>query len=309
MKALQDLTLFMKTAQLGSLSAAARQLALTPAAVSAAVKRLETELNTVLFVRSTRSLRLTPEGERFLIQCQHGVEVLEAAAAELQSEAHGLSGLMQLSMPSGLGRNRLLPLLDQFQREHPKLQVRIQMTDRLANVYAQPVDLALRYGIPEDSSLVALPVVKQNRRVLCASPEYLRRHGQPQSLEQLADRNCLCFMLGESHYDRWRFWQQGQLREIKVSGNRSSDDGDVVHRWALMGAGIAYKSRLDVAEDLRAGRLLEIAGPWLGEPAPLNLVCPDRRRLSPAVRQLHQWLIDGLGDQPQSGEDSVLLGV
>ncbi|WP_323001956.1 LysR family transcriptional regulator [Denitromonas sp.] len=290
MKTLQDLELFVRTAELGSLSAAARRLELTPAAASAALKRLEAALQAPLFVRSTRSLRLTAEGEVFVQHCRQALELLAEGRAAVTSGRAVVRGVLQLSLPSDLGRNVLLPWLDAFQQHHPAVALRLQLSDRLADVYRQPVDLTIRYGTLPDSSLVALPLVPGNRRVLCASPDYLARAGVPASPAELVGHNCLCFMLGEAVHDRWRFFRDGQEQSVAVRGDRVSDDGDVVRRWALAGHGLAYKSRLDVHADLQAGRLVAVCADWQGELAPLNLLCADRRQLSPAVQQLRDFL-------------------
>ena len=290
MTTLQDLDIFVRTAELGSLSAAARRLDLTPAAASAALKRLEASVQATLFVRSTRSLRLTAEGEVFLQHCRQALDLLADGREAVASGRSVVRGVLQLSLPSDLGRNVLLPWLDDFQRQHPEVALRLQLSDRLADVYRQPVDLTIRYGTLPDSSLVALPLMAGNRRVLCASPTYLARAGAPASPSELDAHNCLCFMLGESVHDRWRFFRDGQETSVQVHGDRVSDDGDVVRRWALAGRRLAYKSRLDVQADLRAGRLVAVCQHWQGEPAPLNLLCAERRQLSPAVQQLRSCL-------------------
>lgn len=294
MKALQDLDIFVRTAELGSLSAAARRLDLTPAAASAALKRLEATLQAPLFVRSTRSLRLTAEGEVFLLHCRQALALLADGREAVASGRSVVRGVLQLSLPSDLSRNLLLPWLDDFQAAHPQIELRVQLSDRLADVYRQPVDLAVRYGTLPDSSLVALPLQPANRRVLCAAPAYLARAGTPASPEALVDHNCLCFMLGEGVHDRWRFFRDGRERSVAVRGDRVSDDGDAVRRWALAGHGLAYKSWLDVQAELRRGALVAVCRDWQGEPAPLNLLCADRRQLSPAVQQLREFLVQRL---------------
>ncbi len=290
MRALRDLEIFVRTADGGSLSETARQLDLTPAAVSAALKRIEAELGSVLMLRSTRSLRLTAEGRLFLSHCRQALGLIDDARASLASGRTVISGELQISLPSDLGRNRMLGWLDAFQSKHPQLRVRLLMSDRVADVFRDPIDVALRYGEPPDSSLVALPIAPHNRRVLCASPGYLERHAAPSSPAELAAHNCLCFRVGEQIHDRWRFESDGRNLTIPVAGDRSADDGDVVRRWAVAGAGIAYKSRLDIAPDLAAGRLLPLCTAWRTEAVPLNLICADRRQLSPAVQSLRRHL-------------------
>ncbi|TDN47501.1 LysR family transcriptional regulator [Azoarcus indigens] len=290
MKALQDLLLFIRTAELGSLSAAARLLDLTPAAASAALKRLEAELDVVLLVRSTRSMRLTAEGEIYLEHCRQALQLLDDGRDAIASGRALIRGTLRLSMPSDVGRNLLLPWLDEFLGHYPGIELQLQISDRLADVYRQPVDLAVRYGDPPDSSLVALPLAPANRRVLCASPAYLERHGVPATPQALSGHNCLCYMLSDYVHDRWRFHRGKEELLVTVRGNRVADDGDTVRRWAVAGYGLAYKSRLDVVQDLRAGRLIELCPEWKGEAAPLNLICPDRRRLNPAVQLLREML-------------------
>jgi len=128
--------------------------------------------------------------------------------------------VLQLSAPSDFGRNVLLPWLDEFQARHPQLQLRLLLGDGLTDLFRQPVDLVLRYGEPQDSSLVALPVAAGNRRVLCASPAYLQRHGAPQRLDELAGHNCLRFMLAGRVHDRWCFQEGRRARTVQVSGDR-----------------------------------------------------------------------------------------
>jgi len=292
MKMLRDLDIFLRAAEAGSLSAAASHLDLTPAAASAAIKRLEAELDSPLFVRSTRSLRLTAEGQVFLQHCRQALQLIADGREAMMTGGSVVQGVLQLSVPSDLGRNVVLPWLDEFQAAYPKVRLRLQISDRIADVFRQPVDIALRYGPLPDSSLVALPVVADNRRVLCAAPSYLARAGTPETPAALAEHNCLCFMLGEYVHDRWRFFRAGRETSVQVSGDRSSDDGDAVRRWALAGRGVAYKSALDMVDDLRAGRLVRLCGDWAGESVPLNLICADRRQIGPAVHKLRAFLAE-----------------
>lgn len=298
MKALIELEFFVRAADGGSFSAAARSLDLSPAAASAAIKRLEAELQTRLFVRSTRSLRLTPDGERFLQHCRVALQALGEGEQALRGGGAALRGNLQLSMPSDLGRNLVLPWLDDFLAAHPALRLRVQLSDRLADVYREPVDLALRYGAPADSALVALPLVPQNRRVACASPGYLAKRGRPQHPQELRGHDCLRFLLSDDLHARWRFHGAAGDSVVVVDGDRVSDDGDAVRRWAVAGRGIAYKSWLDVCGDVQAGRLEVLLREWRGESAPLNLICADRRLLSPAVHALREFLVTRCAQMP-----------
>ncbi|KQO35859.1 LysR family transcriptional regulator [Acidovorax sp. Leaf84] len=296
MKSLQDLDIFVRTVDSGSLSATARALDLTPAAASAALKRLEAELGVALFVRSTRSLRLTQQGALFLEHCRPALAALHQVRGQLQGgRASAFEGTLQLAAPSDLGRNVLLPWLDAFQSEHPGVDIRLQLSDRVANVYSEPVDAAFRYGKPQDSGLVALPLALDHRRVLCAAPAYVQAHGAPDAPQALADHACLCFMLGSDVHDRWRFWDAaGQEVLVRVRSRNVANDGDAVRRWAVLGRGIAYKSYFDVADDLAAGRLVPLCPGFETEAVPLYLVAPSRHQITPLVRALRDFMAERL---------------
>ncbi|MCI2246183.1 LysR substrate-binding domain-containing protein [Xanthomonas sp. PPL568] len=288
---LEDVRIFVSAADHGSLSAAARQLDLTPAVASVALKRLETELGTRLLARSTRSLRLTPDGERYLQYARNVLEQVEAGRNAVAQGRKMIGGAVSLSMPSDLGRTVLLRWLDAFQAQYPSVSLQIRIGDQITDMIRAPVSVAIRYSVSEDSSLVALPLAPENRRVLCASPGYFLRHGRPTTPADLARHNCLRFALSDALHDRWTFFGGGTPEVVTVHGDRSSDDGELVRRWAVAGLGIAYKSRLDVLDDLRAGRLEAALPEFEGERAPLHLVCAHRAMLSPTVNALRDFLL------------------
>ncbi|KAF1048900.1 LysR family transcriptional regulator [Xylophilus sp.] len=295
---LDDLALFERAAALGSFSDAAREARLAPQQASAAVGRLERALDLRLFARSTRSLRLTAEGERYLPYAQEALAALREGRARLHGDGAQLSGLLRIAAPSDFGRHVLLPWLRDFHRAHPRLVLRLSFSDRIADVFRDPVDVAVRYGEPQDASFVALPLAPVNRRVLVAAPAYLAQRGRPAMLDDLAAHDCLPFLMRGRVYDRWVFIDaDGQKRPVDVHGPLQSDDAEIVRRLAVAGEGIAYKSWLDVREDVLAGRLELLQGPWQGEPVPLSLVTAHRRQFLPAVQRLHALLrqrCDGL---------------
>lgn len=289
---LDDLQVFVRTADRGSLSAAAREIGISPALASAAVKRLEGELGLRLFVRTTRSLSLTAEGTQYLEHAREALRLLRAGSDALAAGKDSFGGTLKIAMPSDLGRNLLLGWLDAFQRRHPKLHYQLSVSDRLADMVRQQVDVAIRYGEQDDSSLIAMPIAPANDRVLVASPAYLREHGPVLSLDDLQRHNCLRFALEDGLHDRWTFYRLPQREQVsvQVSGNRSADDAELVRRWAVAGLGVAYKSRLDLHEDLAAGRLLALLPEVAGEAAPLHLVCMHRAQVTPVVLQLRDFL-------------------
>ncbi len=287
---LDDVRIFVHTVDYGSFSEAARQLNIAPAHASASVQRLERALDTRLFTRSTRSMQLSEAGERYLPHARIMIGALVQGEQALASGRGALSGPLRLSAPSDFGRNLLLPWLDEFQRRHPGLSLHLKMSDRAADLIRQPLDAAVRYGALPDSSLLAMKLVDNNRRALCAAPSYVQRHGAPAKVEDLRRHNCLRYVWSEQIHERWRFTPPGGERIVAVTGNRISDDADVVRRWAIAGEGIVYKSRLDLIDDLKAGRLVELFPPEHCEPSPLHLICAHRSQLTPAIIELHAFL-------------------
>lgn len=283
---IDDLGLFTRSAALGSFTAAALEADLLPGQVAAAIKRLERELDVRLFARTTRSLRLTAEGEQYLPTAHSVLEALKQGKENLRGETTTLRGVLQVTAPSDLGRNILLPWLTLFRRQHPELTLRFSLSDQMADLFRDPVDVAIRYGSNEDANYVALPLAPWNRRVLVAAPEYVERHGYPHTPDDLHNHPCLLYQQGGRIYDKWSLGSE----TIQVSGPMFSDDADVVRRWALSGEGIANKSWLDVSADVIAGRLIVLLKDFPGNASPLSLVCPHRKQITPAVSQLYTWL-------------------
>jgi len=298
---LEDVTLFVRAAALGSFSSAAREADLLPGQVSAAVHRLERDLDKRLFVRSTRSLRLTAEGEKYLPFAQELLAVMQAGAESLHSSDDELQGELKIAVPSDIGRNVLLPLITRFCEQHPKITLRLSLSDQISDIFRDPVDVAIRYGVLDNSSYVALPLAEKNRRVLAASPDYLAQHGRPATLGDITHHHCLLFTMNSHVYDKWTFQENGLRRQLTVKSRMLCDDADVARRWAIAGMGIVYKSWIDISADVEAGRLEVLLPQFTGEAAPLNLICPHRKQFSPAIRQLYGLLREQLSAlQPPS---------
>ncbi|KDE36657.1 LysR family transcriptional regulator [Kosakonia radicincitans UMEnt01/12] len=291
---LEDVTLFVRSAMLGSFSNAAREAGLLPGQVSAAVNRLERDLDKRLFVRSTRSLRLTAEGEKYLPFAQEMLEVVQAGAESLHSGDNEIRGELRVAVPSDIGRNVLLPLITRFCQQYPKISLRLSLSDQVSDVFRDPVDIAIRYGVLDNSSYVALPVAEDNRRVLAASPDYLAQHGRPKTLDEVVNHHCLLFTMNNQVYDKWSFPENGMRRQLIVKSRMLCDDADIARRWAVDGMGIVYKSWIDISADVLAGRLEVLLPQHVGEAAPLNLVCPHRKQFNPAIRHLHSVLRENL---------------
>lgn len=291
MTRLADLELFVRTADLGSLTAAAKAMDCSPAAASAAIKRLEVAWGATVFVRSTRSLRLSTDGERMLPHVREALSALTEAQAAVSKSRSALRGELQLSMPSDLGRNVLLPWLETFQQRHPDLALRLHLSDRNADLMRVPLDMAIRYGTPRDSAQVALPLVQDNPRLIVASPQYVARHGTPATVGELAQHQALRFMVGDEVPKTWRLCVDGKWMDAPVQGRHSANDSEIVTRWALDGIGIAYRSQLDMAAHIAAGRLVHINPHWIGELSHLHLIVPGRKQVTEAVRALRDHLL------------------
>ena len=183
---------------------------------------------------------------------------------------------------------------DVRRQRHPQLRLVVHLSDSLIDLYPNPIDLVLRYGLSQDSKLIGRKLCDK-AHVLVASPDYLARHGQPDSVEEPARRNCICFYRNGEPFNRWRLFHQGQQREVTVSGDRAADDGALVRHWAIEGRGIAYKSRLDVVTDLEAGQRVDIFPDARGEPSPLYVAYPSRRYQPARIKVLLGYFGGGFG--------------
>ena len=284
-----DLRVLVQTARGGTLTAAARTLGITPAAASATLKRLEAQLGTRLFERSTRAMRLTSQGQILLDYAVRAFELLDEAESQVDADRATLVGTLRVAAPSDLTRNLLLPLFDEFMGANPGLQLRLSVGDRLLDVLRDEVDVAIRYGTLADSRLVARTLAVA-RPVLSASPGYLRRHPAPQTPQDLVQHNCITFDRGGRRHRAWRFCRDGQWTEVRVDGDRSVDDASLAREWAIAGFGLILKSEIDQRRDLDSGALVPLLTDWETEPYPLHALLPSGRFVPNRVRALVDFL-------------------
>lgn len=284
-----DLTLFVQIAQSGSITASAKQAGITTAAASSALKRLEQQLGIQLFIRSTRQLRITLAGEKFLFHCQQALASLELGVVNANESVGSIAGNLRLSVSSDLGRNILMPWIDEILGKHPALAIDLTVSDTLSNFFEDKVELALRYGKPQDSNLVAFHIASL-KRITCASPDYLATYGEPKHPEELRDHACLLYRINDRLFDHWEYSQSASNYKVKVSGNRVCNDTDIVKRWALAGHGIAYRSEIDIYTDIKQGRLIQILTEYQAPVVELYLVCPSRQQVTPTVIAFRELL-------------------
>ena len=257
-----DLHLFALAARHGSLSAAGRELGLSPAAASARLTALEKALGAALMARSTRSLSLTEAGARFLGHANAALEALEAGRAALDDASREASGLLRASLPGPFGRKHVLPFLPEFRAAHPRVELDLSLSDRVANIVEEGFDLAVRIGEQGDSSLVRTRLAP-NRRMVVASPGLVAEHGRPERPEALAD---LPAVFQPSLRD-WTFVRGEERVSVRVEGPIRADNGAVLLDAAVLGLGIALKSVWDIGAELADGRLVRLLPDWGVEPA------------------------------------------
>ncbi|MFZ4287580.1 LysR substrate-binding domain-containing protein [Variovorax sp. HJSM1_2] len=291
---LDELHIVLACHEMGNLTGAAGRLSLTPAAASAALKKLEARLGVRLFERSTRRMRITPAGELLVDYARRAIDLLAEAQAQLTEGQRHLVGLIRISAPSDLTRRVLMPWLDEFMDVHPGVEVQLAVSDILSDVIRDQVDVALRYGELEDSRLVARRL-SFTRRIVCAAPAYLARHGTPQHPQDLAQHECLTFQIRGKRALLWPF-ERSDSRQgnekivVRVHGRRSADDAEIAHRWALAGHGIVCKSELDVRAHVQSGALVHLLQDWQGIAMPVHAVLPSGRFLPARVRALVDFL-------------------
>ncbi|MCZ4338254.1 LysR family transcriptional regulator [Shewanella colwelliana] len=291
---LNDLQLALRISALESLSAAGKEIGMTPAAASAALQRLEKKLGCQLFARSTRRLQLTEEGRIFLDSAKPALALLNTASANLAEHRGELKGEVRLALPSDIGRNLIRTWLDELMDSAPELTVQLYFGDHMTDLIDHNIHLALRYGQLDDSSLKRRQLA-MTPRVLVASPEYLAQHGTPSSLNELSQHAVLILNRGGEPWQKWKFNHDGAPVDIEVKGRHFCNDGAVIRDWALDGKGIAYKSWLDVAQDVTQGRLNLILVDKIAPPIPLQLVYLQTDYPSHKIRRTIEFLAEKLG--------------
>jgi LysR family transcriptional regulator, transcriptional activator for dmlA len=290
MDGFSDLAFFSLLVKQGSLVAAAQHLGVTPPAVSKRLAAIERRLGVRLLQRTTRRIGLTPEGETFLVEGARVLAELEALERTVAGSQAVPKGLMRVSATLGFGRQHVAPALSTFARRFPEVEVQLQLSDRPVNLVEQGFDLQLRFGELPDARLTAR-LLARNRRVLCASPAYLRRAGVPASPRDLSQHACLFIRESDDTFGSWHLRSGGRAETVKVRGPLASNDGECVLGWALDGHGILMRSLWEVAPLLRSGRLKPVLPEWSLPAADIYAVFPSRSHLSAKTRALVDFLL------------------
>lgn len=284
-----ELGFFVLLAKLGSLSAAARELAITPPAATKRLMTMEQRLGVRLVNRTTRRISLTSEGETYLAQATQILADIRAMEESVSSSRAAPKGLLRVNATLGFGRTTIAPLVSAFAQKYPEVDVQLQLTDRAINLVEEAYDLGIRFGELPDTRLSARKIMS-NRRFLCASPAYLKRTGTPAVPEDLARHRCILHRQNDDAYATWRLEKGRKSEAVKVRGSLSSNDGDVVLGWALDGHGILLRSEWDLAKYLDSGRLQVVLPDYTLPSADLYAYYPSRQHQPAKLRAFIDFL-------------------
>ena len=286
---------FVAVAQRGSLSAAAALEGVAPAIIGRRMDALEQRLGVKLLVRTTRKVSLTFEGNAFLEDCQRILEDFRNAEASVSLGGIKASGHLRVTAPAGFGRRHVAPLMPRFLQTNPDVSLSLELSDRIADIIEEGIDLAIRIGDLDDSSMVGVKLAN-NRRMVVASPAYLARHGTPRHPSELSAHRCLSFGRSGNQARGWQFTIEGQTQWVRVPGEMACNDGAVLHDWALAGHGLAWRSMWEVADDLARGGLVAVLEDFRAPDTAIHAIYPQRRHLALRVRMLIEHLRETYAD-------------
>lgn len=292
-----EMNAFVSAVENGGFSAAARELGLTPSALSKLVSRLEDRLDVRLLHRTTRRLQLTPEGDVFFQRAQRILAAIDEAEAEVVEANASPRGLLRMHCGSAFGMHQLTPALPRFLERYPDIRADVTISDQPPAAMEEGIDLAIRIGALDESSMVARRICNL-QRVICAAPAYLERHGTPRTPDDLQVHNCL-WITSLPALRRWPFDTDEGIRVVNVGGNVVANTAETVLQLAVAGLGIIRLTDVIVGEAIRRGELVPILADWHHvEPVPLFVTYPSGRHLSPKVRAMVDFLVEEFGGAP-----------
>ena len=292
-----EMRVFVRSVELGGFSAAARDLDLTPSALSKLVTRLEDRLGVRLMNRTTRKLALTAEGEAYFASAKRILADIEEAETEVTQFSGSPKGLLRINVGFAFGMHQLAPALPRFLAQYPEIDLDITVTDRLIDLMEENADVAIRNGHLRDSSLVARRICDLHR-VICASPQYLQKHGIPKVPQDLLNHNCISIS-GAPQLRRWQFDAGNGLEHVDVTGNVSANNAETLLQLAATGVGIIRLADVIVSDGIRAGWLVPLLQDvHHREPLPLSAVYLPGKHKSPRVAALVNFLVETFASAP-----------
>ncbi|KAB2886307.1 MAG: LysR family transcriptional regulator [Albidovulum sp.] len=297
MSYLENVRTFVRVYELGSMSAAGRDLRISPAVTSSRISQLEEHLGIRLFQRTTRSLAPTEQGKAFYRGSIDILEAVDNAEAQVANITVNLRGSIFVAAPLGVGRRLIAPRVPLFLSDYPEVNVRLRLTDRKVDLTAEGLDLAFFLGQPEDSNLKIRKIADVSR-VLCASPDYVKRRGMPRNGDEILsqDHECLNLRYPGATEFRWLLTTPSGPKRFRISGHYECDDGDVLTDWALSGAGVAMKPVFEIAEHLKSGALVPVAAETPPEPIQMACLFAHRRGQDPKVRLFMEFMVEKIAE-------------
>ena len=300
-----DLGFFSALASAGSLSAAARELGITTPAVSKHLALMESRVGVALVNRTTRRMSLTPEGELYLEHARRILGEIDDMAQLLGVSKATPQGLLRVNATLGFGRSHVAPLISRFVRKHPQVEVQLQLSVNPPSLTDDAFDVCIRFGAPPDSRVIARRIAA-NRRLLCASPAYLAKHGTPKVPNDLTKHNCIGIRQGEEAYGVWRLTGgrggrggHAKTEAVKTRGNLATNDGEIAVNWALDGHGILMRAEWDIERFLKNGRLVQVLPQYATPDADIHAVYPQRHQLAARVRAFVEFMALSLRSAPR----------
>jgi len=296
MSYLDNVRTFVRVYELGGMSAAGRDLRISPAVTSSRISQLEQHLGVRLFQRTTRSLAPTEQGKTFYAGACAILEQVETAEAQVIDITEQPRGTIYVAAPLGVGRRLIAPQVPAFLADYPDVRMRLRLTDRKVDMTTEGLDCAFFLGQPEDSTL-RIRKIADVPRVLCASPAYIARRGHPLSGDDIVNdgHECLSLRFPGATEFRWPLVTASGTKRLQTTGRYECDDGDILTGWAIAGHGIALKPVFEVADHLKAGRLVAVAEQTPPEPIQMACLFTHRRHQDPKTRLFMDFVIDRIG--------------
>lgn len=283
MDKLKQIEAFVSAVEKGSLARAALEQQVTPVMLGRRIDSLEKRLGVKLLHRSTRHLTLTEDGTVFLEHCRKLLGELDQAERMISEGRHKATGHLVVSTPAAFGRKHVAPHAPGFLAANPEVQLSFNLTDRVVDLVREGYDLGIRIGGTIDPNFVAIRLAS-NRRVVCGAPSYVEKHGIPERLEDLGRHNCLAFNLQGGQQRGWYFQQDGKPVTVRVNGNLDCNDGELLHRWACEGLGLAWRSTWEIQSELASGELITVLDEFALDNYDIMAVYPQQRHVPAKIR-------------------------
>lgn len=295
---INEMQVFARVVDSGGFSSAARSLSLSPSAVSKQITKLEDRLGVRLLTRTTRRLNLTEEGDAFYHRVKRILAEIDEAEQAVSISKAAPRGHLRVTCSVAFGETQVAPLLPEFLDRYPEVTFELMLSDGIVDLVEEGVDVAIRQGKLSNSAMVARKLA-DNRRRICAAPSYVEKFGTPETPDDLYQHNCLGFA-GHPYLNEWPFrLEDGKRQVVRASGNFSANNGESIYDLLMAGLGIARAAEFMVGKHLQEGTLIEVLGDYLeDEAAPIHIVYPDPRHLSPKTRAFIDYMVEKMTPVP-----------